>query len=220
MTKKILVSLGIIGAVAAVIIGGTVAYFSDVETSSGNTFTAGNLNLKLDVDSQDYDGQNVTLFTESDVKPGDSGEETLSLHIEGNDAYVCKYFRVSQDKENGCNEPEEKAEANPSTSCGNPGENQGELDENMDLLIWEDDGDNVYESGETVIFDNKASGLPVTNLEAIAGDTTTYIGIQWSVDQGVGNVIQGDRVVVDACFYAVQQKNNSGFTCPTEWPCQ
>ena len=48
MNKNILVSLAIIGAVAAIAIGGTVAYFSDTETSTGNTFTAGSIDLKVD----------------------------------------------------------------------------------------------------------------------------------------------------------------------------
>lgn len=47
MNKRILISLSVIGAVAAIAIGGTIAYFSDTETSSGNTFTAGTLDLEV-----------------------------------------------------------------------------------------------------------------------------------------------------------------------------
>ena len=47
MNKRILISLSVIGAVAAFAIGGTIAYFSDVETSTGNTFSAGTLDLKI-----------------------------------------------------------------------------------------------------------------------------------------------------------------------------
>jgi len=46
MNPKILISLSVIGAVAAMAIGGTIAYFSDVETSTGNTFTAGSLEFE------------------------------------------------------------------------------------------------------------------------------------------------------------------------------
>jgi len=46
--QRILVSLSIIGVVAAIAIGATVAYFNDVETSTGNVFTAGTLDLKVD----------------------------------------------------------------------------------------------------------------------------------------------------------------------------
>ncbi|MDD5433725.1 MAG: TasA family protein [Candidatus Pacebacteria bacterium] len=48
MNKKIIISLAIIGIVGAIAVGGTVAYFTDTETSTGNTFTAGTLDLKVD----------------------------------------------------------------------------------------------------------------------------------------------------------------------------
>ena len=48
MNKKIVISLSIIGVVAAIGIGGTIAYFNDTETSTGNIFTAGALDLKVD----------------------------------------------------------------------------------------------------------------------------------------------------------------------------
>lgn len=53
-TKRILISLGIIGIVAAAVIGGTIAYFNDIETSTGNIFTAGSLDLKVDHIKQTY----------------------------------------------------------------------------------------------------------------------------------------------------------------------
>ena len=46
--KRIIVSLSIIAAVAAIIVGATTAFFSDTETSTGNTFTAGAIDLKVD----------------------------------------------------------------------------------------------------------------------------------------------------------------------------
>ena len=46
--KRILVSLSIIGVAAAVAVGATLAYFGDTETSTGNTITAGSLDLKID----------------------------------------------------------------------------------------------------------------------------------------------------------------------------
>ena len=55
-TKKILISLGIIGVVAAAVIGGTIAYFNDVETSTGNIIVAGSLDLKVDHVLATYNG--------------------------------------------------------------------------------------------------------------------------------------------------------------------
>jgi len=54
--KKIILSLTIISIVAAIAIGGTIAYFNDTETSTGNIFTAGSIDLKVDHVKQTYNG--------------------------------------------------------------------------------------------------------------------------------------------------------------------
>ncbi len=46
--KKIILSLAMIAAMAALAVGATTAFFSDTETSSGNTFTAGAVDLTID----------------------------------------------------------------------------------------------------------------------------------------------------------------------------
>ncbi len=70
--KKILLSLSVIGAVAAIAVGATTAYFSDTKVSAGNVFAAGKLDLEF--------GQSETMpFNISDVKPGDSGQNIITL---------------------------------------------------------------------------------------------------------------------------------------------
>ena len=54
--KKILISLGIIGVVAVIAIGATIAYFNDTETSTGNILIAGDLDLKVDHTHVFYNG--------------------------------------------------------------------------------------------------------------------------------------------------------------------
>jgi len=46
--KKILLSIATLGVAGAVVIGGTTAIFSDSEVSTGNTFTAGAIDLQID----------------------------------------------------------------------------------------------------------------------------------------------------------------------------
>jgi len=66
MNTKILMSLVTIGLVASVVGVGTYAYFSDTETSSGNTLTGGVLNLKVN----GHDGcPGCTVVTVGDLKP-------------------------------------------------------------------------------------------------------------------------------------------------------
>jgi len=76
MNKKILISLTVIGVVAAIAIGGTIAYFNDTETSSGNIFTAGSIDLKVDHLAQTYNGEDcetcsLTLYS------GDGGAQVV-----------------------------------------------------------------------------------------------------------------------------------------------
>lgn len=55
--KKIIISLSIIGAVAFLGIGATVSLFNDTETSAGNIFTAGSIDLKVDQTRASYNGE-------------------------------------------------------------------------------------------------------------------------------------------------------------------
>jgi predicted ribosomally synthesized peptide with SipW-like signal peptide len=66
MKKLALLVLALL-VVAGMAGAGTFAYFSDTEASTGNTFTAGTLDLKVD----DRDNPNVVSVTLSDMKPGD-----------------------------------------------------------------------------------------------------------------------------------------------------
>lgn len=237
MNTRILASLMVIGLVASAIGMGTYAYFSDTETSTGNTFTAGSINLKLDKNGEWFDGENMQIFNLEDIKPGDSGEETISIHVEENDAWLCLYIKESE-SENGCVEPEIEAEPDCETCPGD-----GELDENLHVFIWWDDGskdgyqcpqpmcsedpeegDNVYQDGEMVFFDGLAKDLPDPSEWTeqgpwpIEGCQPVYMGIKWDLPPEVGNEAQTDQVTVDACFYAVQMKNNPDFNCPTTAP--
>ena len=54
--KKIIISLSVIVAIAAVVAGATTAFFNDTETSAGNIFVAGSLDLKVDHVRQTYNG--------------------------------------------------------------------------------------------------------------------------------------------------------------------
>lgn len=56
MNKKILTSVSLIALVALIAIGGTIAYFNDTQTSTGNIIVAGTMNLKVDHLKQTYDG--------------------------------------------------------------------------------------------------------------------------------------------------------------------
>ena len=149
--RKILLSLLTVSAVAVVAVVATGAYFNDVETSQDNTFTAGELDLKVDSECQYYqnnvdvgcgpngtwsegDLTNEKFFFFDDVKPGDRGENTISLHVYDNDAWGKLVISAVQDLENTCEEPEEDVEG---ALCTTP---DGELRENLSFWVWVDQG--------------------------------------------------------------------------------
>ncbi len=71
-------------AVVAGLVGAsTFAYFNDTETSSGNTFSAGRLDLEFDYDSVWVNGPDTLVINLSDMKPCDDSEVTLSFHNTG-----------------------------------------------------------------------------------------------------------------------------------------
>lgn len=77
--KKIIVSAITIGATGALLIGATFAFFTDQETSSGNTLTSGT--LKIDVNDNNSSGTfNVSFGVVSNLAPGDlTGVATIKV---------------------------------------------------------------------------------------------------------------------------------------------
>lgn len=83
-TKTILMSVLMIGVVAIAAGAGTMAYFSDTETSSGNTFTAGTLDLKLSNDGATWDdGATATWETPDNWAPGETYTNTIYVNNSG-----------------------------------------------------------------------------------------------------------------------------------------
>jgi len=170
MNKKILISLSVIALAAAITVGGTIAFFSDTETSTGNTFTAGSIDLKIDNDAwfngvrQDQlswsltDLTNELFFDYSDLKPGDWEEDTISIRVDNNPSWVCANLTITKDDDVTCTEPE----LGDDNTCNDPDEDlwDGELGQELQFIFWADDGDNVLEQGEEVVLSGTPSDLP------------------------------------------------------------
>jgi len=203
MSKKILISLSIIGAVAAIAIGGTIAYFNDTETSSGNNFTAGTLNLQ--VGSED---PTIWSYHTEDIKPGDEDIEFVSIQNTGSlDGYLHITFANLVNDEMGCTEPEGD---NLDTTCGNPGNNEGELAENLDILIYLDENeDEDFDLGiDTLIYQGKVRGIlqgDLFNYPLLSGDSKEFT-MEWELASSVGNIVQSDKTGYDINFELTQNK--------------
>ena len=235
MSKRILISLSIIGVVAAIVIGATTAYFSDTETSSGNTFTAGAIDLKVDNHCyyngveckvagdnkyhwngdvnedecfctwEETDLDDKLFFDFADLKPGDYGEDTISLHVHNNDAWACAAIRITKNDDVDCTEPENEKIGGEDGACNNgvPSEDfDGDLAQKLYFVFWIDDGDNIYRCGpgidkilmygyasdiiekpnHTVVYtlaDSDENNVGGTNGEPLEGGKTYHIGKIW-----------------------------------------
>ena len=216
--KKILISLAIIAAISAILVGATTAFFSDTETSTGNTFTAGAIDLKIDNTSYaiDYTIPNYPnptgalvksegtsweldeldghlFFDFHDLKPGDLGEDTISIHVDNNNAWACVDVLLTANDDVTCTEPE----LTDDPDCTEPGEGTGELAEELNFLFWVDDGDNVLEVNELdqilasgpasqvgqgvqlAIADSVTNNVGGADGEPLTGGETYYIGKAW-----------------------------------------
>jgi predicted ribosomally synthesized peptide with SipW-like signal peptide len=103
--KKIILSFAAITLVAAVAIGATTAYFSDTETSEGNTFTAGSIDLTVNDDN----GTIGALVTLPDMKPSQWFEVEKRLKVLDNPAKLYLHIQDITDDDcstNEVNEPE------------------------------------------------------------------------------------------------------------------
>lgn len=267
--KRILLSVALVGAVTSAAVFATGAFFSDTETSEGNRFVSGAIDLLVDSEAH-YAGMRCDdnqwveedqgtstrpellgqecfgtweetdlglthrFFDYFDLKPGDHGENTISLHVDNNDAYMCAIIDNMEDNDLGLTEPEQE-DGDDSDGPGN-----GELSEEIRFFAWRDDGDNIWEDGELVLFSNTEG--PASDVidgvvypmftpetEVLPGDITQYIGLYWcygaitvdevnntlSCDGGpVNNVSQTDELLADISFYVEQARNNEEFTCP------
>ena len=102
MNKKILISLSVIGIVAAVAIGGTVAYFSDTETSTGNTFSTGVIDINID--GQNYWRESWAI---EDMKPCETGYINFEIRNPGdNPVNVWKTIKNITTDDGKITEPE------------------------------------------------------------------------------------------------------------------
>ena len=189
--------------VAAAALGATGAFFSDTETSTGNTFTAGAIDLGIDNESYyngmfnegtswglDWDISDETprqFFSFNDLKPGDWGEDTISLHVNNNDSYLCADVTLTSDNDNDITEPEGNDGDNGPAGTGN-----GDLADAINFYWWADDGDNVFEVGENLLPAGPLGNLNVGQTATVAlADSDQNI---WGDNSTTNNALPGDRV--------------------------
>ena len=220
MKKKILFSLMTIALVGALVGAGVYAYFSDTETSTGNVFTAGTLNLDLTDASDDGTESETATWVFSNIAPGDTGGggagAGLTISNTGSLNGYLDLSSISVTNAENYNAATDESEAadDADTSDGTGG---GEMGANLLVQIWLDaDNDGVVDvSGgnllEESIYPAAAIGAPdpgVTGVldniaatydldELLGAGNSTYIAILWDLPSATNNTVQGDSATLN-----------------------
>lgn len=246
--KKIIISLSMIVAVATIAVGATSALFSDTETSTGNTFTAGGIDLTVDslgafrngvgILGTPWEATDLTsekFFNFDDVKPGDWFRRSISLHVENNPAWICLRAINKHDNENDLTDPEQKAGDHTS------GPDNGELSHGLHALGWFDSNANGrLDAGERrfvnsffdvftdIALHDATTGngplspqipIEILQLSLCAGQPVISTnGTVTCNGSQMGNQAQTDSVTADLQLYVEQSRNNPDFHCVKPQP--
>ena len=217
MKKQLLVSLLIVGVVASFMGAGTFAVFSDTETSAGNTFTAGILDLKVKTDGEWKDDPNVKAINFGPMVPGESHTELFKLKNAGNvDGKLTLKIKNPVSNENGREEPEidagdpAGAEFDPTGYDANGG--NGELWDQCKMKIFVDaDQSGDMQWNEPVVYSGPM-GLDMTSYYSIPLDTNLF-----PANQGYDETMNSNEVIWIGITVTFMDDTGSPFTSQPQY---
>lgn len=203
--KRILISLMTMAVVGALIGGGIYAYFSDVETSTGNTFTAGTLDLQVDSENP-WTSTGVTV---SNMEPGVAATP-VDLTCENVGTLTGDlYIRITGVNDTGGTE---------TYACGAPisGNVTSEPECAAEIVI----GNRVDDISTQITFSCEVNGSPVAGLDGVllsalpgtwiliqgdlAGSGSITLSIGGTLDANAANEYQGDESTFTIELYLAQ----------------
>ena len=199
--SKILLSLMTIALVGALVGGGIYAYFNDTETSTGNTFTAGTLDLNLDGGNT-----NVVKFNVSDASPGSNGGGTWTVTNAGTiDGYLDLETVGITEGIGTTTDPELVDEPT--------GLDTAQLGTFLMVHMFIDANNNGnWDAGETDILGTNAAPVAINTIAGsynldlpLTAVSTNYITLRWSVPVTADNRIQGDSIILGMTFELQQR---------------
>lgn len=199
--KKALYSLLSIGVISTLVVFASNAFFSDTETSTGNAFESGSLDLLVN-------GQNNpdSIIEVKDLKPGDDVYREKELTVQ-NPAYVWMHIKDLVDDQGEQYEPEEVEE-----------NQNGQQSNIQDFLTYDlsvrrngiDDEVLIAAEDERLLLDMVSCWIPLGEIDS----GTTTITQSFHFDEGVTNWAQGDKLTFTEEFYAEQVRNNPNASPP------
>ncbi len=198
--KKILLSAAAIVAAITLSISATMAYFSDTESSVGNTLTAGTINIA--VDGQDK-WQREAPFDLVDLKPGQNVYTNFTVKNVGtNPVNIFKEVKNASSTENGINDPECEAYGGQwdGQNCqGGTPKNDLENMVDYDLSVKLYDEQNVLRWYQTLYHQNKTISQlnqPMF-LGMIPANWEMKVVESYHLQASAGNEYQSDKMTFD-----------------------
>jgi len=229
--NKIIKSLSVIAFVAAIALAGTSAYFSDTETSVGNTFTAGTIDISVD-------GHNPFKkhYDIGDLKPGETGYINFKIknvgtnpaniskslynftHTDSGESYDCSQINSNWNwytssepecvEENGTREDNVETQLIYDLSV----EVYADEDETGGPIWWQ----TIYKDsdGETLtsVYGNASSATNFVKLGMIPAGGHMNVTQSYHFNSNAGNEYQGDGLEFDMEIKADQMAQSDGYT--------
>ena len=203
--KEIIKSLIVIGAVLTALGAGTLAWFSDTETSSGNTFTAGTLDLKVNDWNEGFgDGVSAT-WTMSNMTPGVTTVGPFSVSLQNSGSIAANHVEISFS--HSIDEATNPVESD-TNQASTPGEmarwieitsmtcNGGDFEDNY----TDANGNGFFDLEDVTMSPYTNVGGPLDNLLAPIGAGTVAFTMALKFNAGATNDIQGDILTTTVIF--------------------
>lgn len=196
--RKILTSVLVITLVAILGIGATIAIYSETETTEGNTFTAGILDLTVDGE----DDPISFTFSADGMVPGQtySGGCVDLANVGSIDGKLTVKVSNPVSNENGVIEPESSdgdsvsTEVDPTGYDANGG--YGELWDQLTTRLFIDDGAGSHTGNGSWDWDDTSI---YSNFGTPSNDYSSYYSIPLDSDLVGGSITIGDGESVNFC---------------------
>lgn len=183
---------------------GTLAYFSDIETSTGNTFTTGTLDVKIRNGVGDYADDMGPLWDWPDLKPGDAiNSRSWNFRNDGSIAIgemkiSCLYYVIESveepDTHNTASDPDSMAREFTITGLW---VRKGGVPDTYILPLLSDHNNN----GRPDLEDLKIGGVNgVTIVPDPNQGSITTVDMDMEFDSGASSNFQGDTLVLTMTF--------------------
>jgi len=205
--RKFLIPALATALVIGLVMAGTWAYFSDAETSSGNTFTAGTLDLKVSDWNEGFGDGVTATWSMSNMTPGVTTVGPFSVLLQNSATIAADHVEI------GFSHSIDEA-TNPVESDTNPNSTSGEMARWIEITSMTYNGvdlkatytdansNGFFDLEDVTLSPYTAVGGPLDNLLPPPPNSggTRFFMMALKFNAGATNDIQGDVLITTVTF--------------------